>query len=410
MASLDVTTVTAVLKEVYPNGLPKSLVYKNAPLLAVLPKDTEAQGYGKQIHVPIRYGDPQGRSASFTKGRTAMTPSKFKAFDVTLVQDYGFCQVDGEVVDRMKSDRGSFIRAMKPEIDAALRQLRNSLVHAIYRNGGGALGRISSGSNTATATITLATTSDIRFFSPGQILGAATTDGTSGSQESGTVTVSSVNRNTGTVTATGNFTAGIATCAANDYLFVDGDFGAKVSGLDAWVPASDPGATTFFGVDRTADVMRLGGIRQDFSSLPIEEAIPRLLERMAREDASTDCIVVHTTDWTNLAIALGSKVTYGQMDAYDEDVKMGFKTITVVGPMGQVEILADPNCPPNVLYALQLDTWTLYSLGDIPKMLDNDGNVVLRNVTSDGVEAQLVYRAQLACDAPGWNGRFAIGS
>lgn len=409
MASLDVSTVTAVLKEVYPNGLPKSLVYKNAPLLAVLPKDTEANGYGKQIHVPIRYGDPQGRSANFTKGRTAMTPSKFKAFDVTLVNDYGFCQVDGEVVDRMKTDRGSFIRAMKPEIDSALRQLRNSLVHALYRNGGGAIGRLNSTTPTGVTTATLATTSDIRFFSPGQILGASAADGTSGAQRAGTVTVSSVNRNTGVITASANWDTGIAAIAGNDYLFVDGDFGAKLSGLEAWVPASDPGATLFFGVDRTADVMRLGGIRQDYSSRPIEEAIPLLLERMAREDASTDCIAVHTTDWTNLAIALGSKVAYGTMEAYD-DPKIGFKTISVTGPMGTVEILADPNCPPNTLWALQLDTWTLYSLGDIPKMLDNDGNVVLRNVTSDGVEAQLVYRAQIACDAPGWNGRFTIGS
>src|SRR5690348_10584943 len=309
----------------------------------------------------------------------------------------------------MKTDRGSFIRAMKPEIDSALRQLRNSLVHAVYRNGGGAIGKLNGGTVAGGTTGTLANISDIRFFSPGQIIGASATDGTSGSQHSGTLTVQSVNRNTGVITTTANWDTGISAIGVNDYLFVDGDFGAKLSGLEAWVPSSDPGATTFFGVDRTADVMRLGGIRQDFSAYPIEEAIPRLLERLAREDAETDCIAVHTLDWTNLAIALGSKVVYGTMEAYD-DPKIGLRTITVTGPMGDVEILADPNCPPDTLWALQLDTWTLYSLGDIPKMLNNDGNVVLRNVTSDGVEAQLVYRAQLACDAPGWNGRFAIGS
>ncbi len=143
MASLDVTAVTPLLKEVYPKGLPKELVYKNAPLLAVLPKDDTAEGYGKLIHVPVRYGDPQGRSASLSKARTGATASKNAGFDITLVQDYGSCFIDGEVIDRMKDDKGSFIRALKPEINAALRQLKNSLVHALYRNGGGAIGQIS---------------------------------------------------------------------------------------------------------------------------------------------------------------------------------------------------------------------------------------------------------------------------
>lgn len=409
MASLTPASVAALLKEVYPDGPIVEEIYKNAPLLGVLPKDTDAEGYGRQIHIPLIFADPQGRSADFTKGRTAATPTLSAAFDVTLANDYAFAFIDGETIDRMKSEKGSFIRALKPEIDRALRNLRNSLVHALYRNGGGAIGQISAASNPATPTITLANPSDIRYFAKGQILATSLTDGTSGVQKAGTVTVASVNRNTGTVTATGNWTAGIATALASDFVFVDGDFGAKVKGVEAWIPSTDPGATTFFGLDRSTDPMRLGGIRQDFSSLPIEEAVPRMLERMYREDASTDILTMHPLDWTNLQIALGSKVVYDTVEAYKTPT-VGFQSIKVKGPMGDVDILADPNELPNVCHALQLDTWTLYSLGDIPKMLDNDGLAVLRNITSDGVEAQMLYRAQLACKAPGLNGRFAIGS
>lgn len=409
MASLDVTAVTPLLKEVYPNGLPKDQVYKNAPLLGVLPKDTSAEGYGKQIHIPTRYGDPQGRSAVLSKARTAATGSQLAAFDVTLVQDYGSAFIDGEVIDRMKDDKGSFIRALKPEINAAMRQLKNSLVHALYRNGGGAIGQISAASNPATATITLANPSDIRFFNPKQILTVSATDGTSGAVRAGTVTVLSVNRNTGTVTATAPWTTGIALAIAGDYIFVDGDFGVKLKGLDAWIPSADPGATAFYGVDRSVDPLRLGGIRGDYSTYPIEEAIMRLLERCAREDAAIDVLTMHTLDWTNLAIALGTRVQYNTMEAFDAP-QVGFDTIKIVGPTGKVDILCDPNEQPNVCRALQLDTWTLYSIGELPKVLDNDGMQVLRNITTDGVEAQLVYRAALACDAPGHNGRFTIGA
>jgi hypothetical protein len=197
--------------------------------------------------------------------------------------------------------------------------------------------------------------------------------------------------------------------AAHDYIFVDGDFGAKLKGMDAWVPASDPGATSFYGVDRSVDPLRLGGIRADFSTYPIEEAVMRLLERCAREDAAIDILTMHPLDWTNLAIALGTRVQYSTVEAFDAP-QLGFDTIKIIGPTGKVDILCDPNEAPNVCRALQLDTWTLFSIGGIPKMLDNDGLQVLRNGTTDGVEAQLVYRAALGCEAPGLNGRFAIGS
>ncbi len=225
----------------------------------------------------------------------------------------------------------------------------------------------------------------------------------------GTVTVAAVNRNTGTVTASGNWTTGIAAAAALDYILVDGDFGVKLRGLDAWVPASDPSSTLFYNVDRSVDPLRLGGIRADFSAYPIEEAIMRLLERCAREDAAIDVLTMHPLDWTNLAIAMGTRVQYSNIESFDMP-QLGFDTIKVVGPTGKVDILCDPNETPNVCRALHLDTWTLYSIGGIPKMLDNDGMQVLRNQSSDGVEAQLVYRAALGCDAPGHNGRFIIGS
>ena len=48
----------------------------------------------------------------------------------------------------------------------------------------------------------------------------------------------------------------------------------KLSGLGAWLPSSAPGSTdSFFGVNRSSDATRLGGIRFDGSSLPLEEAL-----------------------------------------------------------------------------------------------------------------------------------------
>jgi hypothetical protein len=406
MASFTSSDATPILKELYPDNKVREQLYKRAPLLGILPKNREA--YGERIKVPLKYGDPQGRSATFATGRTNMTASKFAAFDVTTVNDYAFAQIDGEAIDKSKNDKGSFIRAMKNEMDGAMRQLKRSLVHALYRNGGGAIGRISTASTVASTAITLATPSDVVFFEVNQELAGDTTDGTSGAVHSGTATLTAVNRATGELTTDSNWSTQISGLATSDYLFVAGDFGAKLKGLDAWVPASAPGATSFFGVDRSTDTTRLGGVRDDLSGQNIEEAIIDALELVAREGGEPDVVVLHTLDFANLQKSLGSRVSYDSVSSFDAPI--GYRTIKLMGPAGEVQVIADSNAIPNVMWVLQLDTWMLHSMGDVPKYLDNDGMAVLRTVTTDAVEVQLVYRAQLACSAPGWNGRFVIGS
>lgn len=414
MATLDSAAFTPVLKQVFPNGeYPKDVVYKGSPFLGILAKDTKAAGLGDTIKVPLRYGLPQGRSATagtVLGNNTNQTSSKYKAWAIGVVPDYAAAQITGDVIDRSKTNIGAFIQGVKSEIDGAMRQLKRSLVHALYHNGGGAIGQISAASVVGTTTITLAATTDVVWFEVGQILQAATTDGTTGSVKSGTVSITAIDRNLGTITASGNWTAGISTVAALDFLFVQGDFGLKLSGLDAWIPKTAPSATTFFGVDRTADVQRLSGVRytSSLAGMAIEEALLTATELVSRQGGMPDTIMMHTQDFANLQKSLGSRVRYTTTQAFDAP-QVGFKAIELILGDNEVRIYADRDCPQGTMYVLQLDTWMLYSLGSLPKLLDNDGMAVLRSVTSDAVEVQCVYRAQLVCNAPGFNGVFTIG-
>lgn len=404
MAGLDLTAITPVLKELYPEGAPESLVYKQKPLLAMLPKFKEA--YGESYKVPLIYGNPQGRSATFATAQTNQTAGKYGAFDVTVTSDYATAQITGEVLDKTKKDKGAFVNALKSETDGAIHQLSRSLVHALYRNGGGAIGQVASGQ--ATTTITLTNPEDIVNFEIGQVLKGDTTDGTSGTVNAGTVTVTAVNRSSGTVTTSAAWDTGITGGAANDYIFVEGDFGAKLKGLDAWIPSSAPGATSFFGMDRSVDTDRLGGVRYDGSAQSIEEALIDGLERCARMGGAPDVLFMHPKQVANLSKSLGSKAVYDMR--YSDSGKVGFRSLKIDGPAGVVDIVADINCQPNVAWGLQLDTMVLLSIGDTPKMLDDDGMAMLRTASSDAIELRVVYRAQLACRAPGYNVRITLPS
>ncbi len=290
------------------------------------------------------------------------------------------------------------MEAATTEIDGAINSATRSLATALYGNGSGSIGQCNA-SATGTS-LQLKNAEDVTNFEVGMTLVFSTANG-GGSVKAGDVQVSHVNRDTGelTVPALTAIASG-AGVAANDYIFVEGDYDSKVKGLQAWVPETAPGATAFFGVARNVDVTRLGGIRYDASSLPIEEGLISAAARVAREGGKPDVCFMNYSKYADLEKALGSKVQYVDIKVKAE---IGFRGILINGPRGPIKIVPDQNCPSNSAFMLQMDVWKLYSLGKAPKILDTDGLKMLREASADGVEVRVGYYAQLGCRAPGWN-------
>jgi hypothetical protein len=106
------------------------------------------------------------------------------------------------------------------------------------------------------------------------------------------------------------------------------------------------------------------------------------------------------SNFASLEKALGSKVQYIQHKVGE----VGFEGMQIHGPKGSIKIIPDQNCPSDLAWMLQMDTWKLYSLGAAPKILDSDGLKMLREASADAVEVRVGYYAQLGCAAPGFNG------
>ncbi len=393
--ALDMTTFAAALKQHYVDITVKNLVYKNNAAHALLPKDEKFGGIN--LPLPLIYGNPQGRSATFSNALAQKTNSLIKAFTLTRVQDYSLANISNEVLEASQGDSDAFMRAATTEIDGAFQACARSLATAEYRSGTGSIGIVGSVSTTQ---VTLSNPADVVNFEVGMTIQASATDGAS--LQSGSVVLVGIDRINGILTASANWSAGIATIAAGQYLLVAGDFNTKVSGFDAWIPLANPGATPFFGVDRTADVTRLGGVRKDVSSLPIEEGCVELAALIAREGGTPDYDFMNFANFANLEKALGSKVMY--VDVKDREGIIGFTGIKIHGQKGMISVIPDQNCQGDRMYMLQLDTWKLYSLGMAPKLLKSDGMEFLRVSTEDSVEVRVGYYGQMGCVAPGWNG------
>ena len=399
--SLGLAAAAPILKEYYTSQRVENMTYKDFPLYAMLPKDKNF--YGKVLPLPIQIGNPQGRSAVFATAQANKTSSVYKDFVLTRVRDYSLASVDNETAEASENEKGAFIKALTREIDSAIESATTSLAWGLYGDGSGAIGTISAtGFANTNAFFTLANPDDVVKFEIGQKIVFAAAASTGALRVGGSLLIAGVNRDTGLIT-TSAILSGITAIAAGDYIFTEGDRNAKISGLAAWLPFTAPtSGDSFLGVDRSVDVSRLAGLRFDASALSIEEGLVKGLTRCNREGGKPKVVMANYTDWGNLELALGSKVQY-MMSQASGRADIGFEGIQVKTNKGVSNVIADPFCPINYMYGLTMESWKLFSLKEPIRILDLDGNKVLRDSTSDSVELRVGGYFQLGCDAPGHN-------
>jgi hypothetical protein len=393
--TIDVSSFGYSLKQIYTNDKIQNLVYKDNPALALISK-MEAFG-GDNLPIPTIYGNPQGRSQDFATALANQTDTAGVKFLLTRTKDYAIAQFTNEVMMASKGNSYAFLEAAKLQMDGAIQTLSNAHATDLFRNGSGSRGQIASGQSTAT--ITLSNLEDIVNFEVGMTLAFSATDGT-GSTRTGTAPVVGIDRTNGTLTFSGALSGLVTGVSASDYIFVAGDYGAKCAGFGAWVPQVAPTSTAFFGVDRTKDVSRLGGLRKDVSALPIEEGLIEGARLVAREGGSPDVVFVSFNRYAQLEKALGSKVQYVDVMA---NADIGFRGLMIQGPKAPIKVIPDRNCPDGTAFMLQMNTWKIYSLGKLAQIIDGDGNQMLRMTSADAYQVRFASYFNVGCNAPGWN-------
>ena len=117
--NFDLTAANAVLKELYFGQTPENLVYRTNPLLAMIPKKTDAGG--KYVPAPIIVGASQARSATFTNAQANQSPVLAKEFLVTRVSDYSIATIDNQTLLATKGDKAAFVDGLKTVVDGAFR-------------------------------------------------------------------------------------------------------------------------------------------------------------------------------------------------------------------------------------------------------------------------------------------------
>ncbi len=402
---LNLTSMNAALKELYDGQVVENLVYADNPFLAMVPKGSDFGGKYKPI--PIITGVSQGRSATFSNAQGNQTPVQVESFLLTRFSDYSIATIDNQTMLASATDKMTFIEGAKLVIDGAIRSCTNSLASKLFRSGTGSIGQITT---ITSGVIVLANANDVVQYEVGMTLQANATDG--GTPRATLGYVIAVNRSTGTVTVSDTAVGGTAGSpvgwAPNDFLLVQGDNNLALSGLIAWLPTSAPSATLFYGVDRSVDTTRLGGVRYDGSAQSIEEALIDGSSLLAREGGKPESCITNFASYSALEKALGSKVQYIDLKGPAE---IAFRGIMINGAASMIKVFPDRNCQPNRAFLLQMNSWKLEALGDAPQILRyGDGLEMLRVYNADAGEVRVGYYANLRSNSPGWNANVTLSA
>lgn len=418
----------AALKELYVDDKDymKNIVYAKNPWLAMIPKNESPDGFaGKYIPVPLEYGNPQGRAHTFANAQNQQTASSVVSYFVYAVADYQLVTITNLLMEQTKSNAGAFVDEASRTLDNGFRNLSNNMAFELFYGGTSTRGQVGAVSfSSPTVTITLENIQNVVQFEVGMTLQGSASDGGAAITGGGSIVaaqVTSVNRGTGVITADvvqGTFAA---SWPIGTYLQVLGDIGSAgastiagllgLSGMAAWVPASDPATSdNFWGVNRSADPTRLAGLRYNAASQTISEGLTSALAFGNREGAAFDLIILDFVSYSTLINELGAKVQYVMLE--HDEVEVAFEAIHFHSAYGKIPVLADRSCQAQTAWCVTTDTWKLRTLGKAPHILTYgmEGLEGLRVGNADALEIRIAYYGNVINSAPGYNMQVALSA
>jgi hypothetical protein len=305
------------------------------------------------------------------------------------------------VLGASKGDGNAIIEAAKLGLDLAFSTMGDRLARKLYGTGSGSIARLSASSGTGT-TLTLLNAQDAYLFQVGMYLESNNTDDATSVKTSTNSYITAIDHDAGTLTIAN----AIGSLAASDWLFQMGDAGAAVKGVQAWVPAISAAnratvlAASFFGVTRSADSNRLGGLFIDGSALSREAAIIQAVTKANLFGGKPDVVFMNPYDYQDLLEEQSGKVVYDKASGGSEG-HISFEAIKVAGG---IKVIQDSDVPYGSMFVAEMKSWVLYHLGSDPIFLfDQDGNKAIRSTSEDGIIHQINSYVQLACFAPGHN-------
>lgn len=387
--ALNYTTADAALKEFYLPAVRENLNNTNL-LLAQIEKNTR-DVEGRRAVLSLHVSRNSGVGSRAEGGTLPSAGAQGYAEErVPLKYHYARIEITGPVMRAMKTDSGSFTRAVDSEMKGAVNDLKRDINRQLFGTSDGVIVEVGSGSSTtdinfaATATATqkrqieVGMLVDIGTSSPFTSVGTARTvtavDDTkfvvtpalSGAPTSGDKVVRSGSGGSG---AAQKELTGLQTIVDSTGAL----FNVNPSAYPVWSAYEDAP-----GTDRAAT----------------ENLFAKVIHQVSiRSGLEVDAFV--TTDGVHRAYA--AQLTAEKRMVNTLDLKGGYKGLSITAGGGEKALTWDRDCPAQTAFGLSWDHLTLHTTGDWDWM-DEDGAILSRVVGVDAYEATLFRDMELTTD------------
>jgi len=406
MSALDLTIFDPMLKDHYSDKEVPKLAFQKNTALGLINKSNKKMVGGRKWVQPFGYALPGGGSSTFATALAAAgNTSLYEAWEVTRTKHYRLGKVDNETIEATATGDMDAFEPAFDEFDRVIKAEGNYINFRFFRSKSGSAGRLNN-AGVATAVGILVDASDVWGWRKDEVAKlSAQSDGTA--LKAGTLTVLSVQRQAGTLTFTGNISAGVGTAAITDYLYLDGDATLASAGLADWIPDTAPTNTPFYGVDRTIEPDFLGGIRIDGTTgASIANLLVDAVAAVQNLGGDPDIAFMNPLTFGTLSKQLEGKWAISSAAGFDgrKVAGIGFNGFKVNLNGTDLTLYTDRCCPQKRIYVLTWSTWTMFSAGPAPNFLQRRaGSIIKVSETSDGYEARVGEYYNFCCDSPGHN-------
>lgn len=401
-ATLDASA--AVVKVQYNKGvLPKAL-YKRTKARLYLALDKDEKWGGGDWKISLNSECPQGLGADYSVAAGSIAQGTYAQYTIPRKEYFAHAQITWHALKAAEeAGEESFVALWKNETECVA--LQGLIDHEIFLlgNGTGVLGAISSGSTVGNATITLATPSDAAKFALNmRVQAVSSTTSLSPTIRSGFATITAIDRAAGTLTVSTTWSGQITGVATGDGLVRAGNAAVSgtatvLTGWEGWITQS---ATTLHGLNTTPDPVRYTGQVYDAAGVQPGEALIEMAARIGQQGGDPPTLALgHSRDLANWKKQLESRRTYTQTKI-DTEVGVSIPAIVVEGDEGEIKVVGSPFVTRYHAQVMDPAAWKLRSLGAVMRVMNFDGNDMLRVPDASIVRMSFWSAANLGCTAP----------
>lgn len=388
--ALSLSTADAALKEFYLGPIREQL-NQDAKFLMLLERNSkDVEGRRAVLSLHTRRNSGAGARAELGTLPSAGNQG-YREERVPLRYNYGRIQLSGPVIRAMRSDEGSFTRAMDSEVRGMVNDLKRDVNRQVFGTSDGVIVQVGAGSTTTVVNFaTTATAVQKRQIEVGMLVDIGTA-----SPFTSVGTAREVTAITGTTSFTVSPAFAVAP-ASGDSVVRSGSGGSgsaqkELTGLQTIVDSTG----TLFNVDPLVEPVWASF--EDTSGTPrsVSETFLARLMHNVNISGGEDLDLFITSDGVHRAYA--AQLTAEKRFVGTLDLKGGYKAISVTAGGGEIGIVWDRDAPNNVVFGLNTKHLFIHESSDW-EWMDDDGAVLSRVAGLDAYEAVLFRYMELTTD------------